>query len=211
MSKALTAHDNPFLRLRVAPLSYDGVGRLTGTRDTNYAAAELDRAILVYDPVGNPILKVTADGAHTMTYDAANQLLSEDHPLAGIKTWSYDPAGNRLSQDFTQVGVRTHTSWTYDPADQLLVQDASGQLTTFLFDQAGNQQEESGPSGRTTYTWNQENRLVEVAQPDGSRSTMSYRADGLRYQLWEDGQDLRMAWDSQGTSGYQDLLEENQP
>jgi hypothetical protein len=40
---------------------------------------------------------------------------------------------------------------------------------------------------------------------------MSYRADGLRYRLWDAEADLRMVWDSQGTSGYQDLLEESEP
>lgn len=40
---------------------------------------------------------------------------------------------------------------------------------------------------------------------------MSYRADGLRYRLADAEKDLRMVWDSQGTSGYQDVLEENQP
>src|SRR5438309_438787 len=62
------------------------------------------------DAVDNPVKQVTLDGVDTMTYDAANQLLSEYHPIAGVKTWSFDPVGNRLNQDFTQVGVRTLTN-----------------------------------------------------------------------------------------------------
>lgn len=65
-----------------------------------------------YDQVGNPVLKVTADGRHTMNYDVLDPLLSEDHPLAGRQTWTYDRAGNRLSEDQTQMGVRTLTNWT---------------------------------------------------------------------------------------------------
>jgi YD repeat-containing protein len=34
-----------------------------------------------------------------MTHDAANQLLTKYHPLAGVKAWAFDLAGNRSSQD----------------------------------------------------------------------------------------------------------------
>jgi len=37
---------------------------------------------------------------------------------------------------------------------------------------------------------------------------MSYRTDGLRYQLYDSEGDKRMLWDSQGSSGFGDLLEE---
>jgi hypothetical protein len=37
---------------------------------------------------------------------------------------------------------------------------------------------------------------------------MSYWADGLRSRLWHSEGDKQMVWDSQGSSGYQDLLEE---
>jgi len=124
---------------------------------------------------------------------------------------TFRTAGNRLSQDATWQGIRTLTNWSYDAADQLMVQNAAGQLTTFQFDAAGNQQEESAPEGRTTYAWNQENRLLEIALPGGERNTMSYRADGLRFRLSDSEGDRRMVWDSQGSSGYQDLLEENVP
>jgi hypothetical protein len=40
------------------------------------------------------------------------------------------------------------------------------------------------------------------------RNTMSYRADGLRAHLVDAEGDHPMVWDSQGSSGYQDLLEE---
>src|SRR5262249_39281780 len=100
-----------------------------------------------YDAVGNPVVKVTLDGRHTMTYDLTNQLLSEYHPLAGVKTWTFDPAGNRLSQDWTQAGVRSLTNWVYDAADELVTETTGASVTTFTFDQAGNEQVVSAPGG----------------------------------------------------------------
>jgi len=43
------------------------------------------------------------------------------------------------------------------------------------------------------------------------RNTMQYRPDGLRSRLVDTEGDKRMVWDSQGSSGYVDLLEENLP
>lgn len=76
---------------------------------------------------------------------------------------------------------------------------------------AGNQQVVQAPAEVTTYGWDSENRLREIALPSGVRNTMLYRADGLRFQFWDEEGDKRMVWDSQGTSGYQDLLQERLP
>jgi YD repeat-containing protein len=194
----------------VFTVAYDAAGRLIGVRHRDAAGALIDECQLLYDAAGNPILKVTVDGRHTMAYDAANQLLAENHPLGGAKTWTFDPVGNRLSQDQTQVGVRTETLWVYDAADQLQTQTAAGQVTTFVFDAAGNQAVEIAQNGeRTTNVWDVENRLREIVLPGGERNTMAYRADGLRHRLHDSEGNKLKIWDRLGTSGYQDLLEEN--
>ena len=92
-----------------------------------------------------------------------------------------------------------------------MLQSANGLLTTFTFDAAGNQAEESAPTGRTTYVWDPDNRLRQLLLPGGERQTMSYRSDGLRTALQDEEGDKRMVWDSQGSSGYQDVLEERTP
>ena len=66
-------------------------------------------------------------------------------------------------------------------------------------------------AGRTTYAWDPDNRLRQLLLPGGERQTMSYRSDGLRTALQDEEGDKRMVWDSQGSSGYQDLLEERTP
>jgi RHS repeat-associated protein len=107
--------------------------------------------------------------------------------------------------------VRTVTDWSYDGADQLVTETEGAAVTAYAFDRNGNQQVVTAPDGsRTTYAWDPENRLTEIALADGSRNTMSYRAlDGLRHRLFDSEGDKRMVWDSQGSSGYKDLLEES--
>jgi hypothetical protein len=45
----------------------------------------------------------------------------------------------------------------------------------------------------------------------GRHGAMSCRAYGLRSRLWDSDGDKRMVWDSQGSSGYVDLLDERLP
>jgi YD repeat-containing protein len=71
-------------------------------------------------------------------------------------------------------------------------------VTAPTYDAAGNQREESAPSGRTTYTWDSESRLLEIVLPTGARNTMSYRTDGLRYRLSDSEGDKRRGGDKTG-------------
>jgi len=54
-------------------------------------------------------------------------------------------------------------------------------------------------------------QLLELTLPRGRRNTMLYRWDGLRTKLHDSEGDKRMVWDSEGGSGYQDLLDERMP
>ena len=50
--------------------------------------------------------------------------------------------------------------------------------------------------------------LGEIPLPNRARHTMSYRTDGLRYQLHDSEGGKRRIWDSQAGSGSGGLLEE---
>jgi RHS repeat-associated protein len=188
--------------------TYDPMGRAIGVLHRDGGGATLDQSLLSYDPVGNPLTKRTLDGIHTMVYDGVNQLLAENHPVAGVQTWSYDLAGNRLSCDRTQAGIRTLTSWAYDVADQILTETTGTAVITCLYDAAGNQQVAQSPTGITTQIWDNKNCLVGVQLPTGVLNTMSYREGGLRYRLVDSEGDKQMVWDSLGMSGQADLVEE---
>jgi RHS repeat-associated protein len=150
----------------------------------------------------------------TYTYDAASQLLVENHDIRGITTCSYDSAGNQ-----TLVATpTTRGTLTCDAADQL-INDAEAlpyqgafvpwaTSATFGYDGNGNRQRED--LGRrldsgwinwsTTYTWDPGNHLLQVTHSSGSTGTdqtNSYRPDGLRHRKTEGANAFQMVWDRQ--------------
>ena len=70
--------------------------------------------------------------------------------------------------------------YSYGPANQLDVARTSTDRTTYLYDANGNQQIEIAPAGRTTNTWDYENKQIQIALPTGGRVTSTYTPDGLR-------------------------------
>src|SRR5207244_2940425 len=81
-------------------------------------------------------------------------------------------------------------------------------VTTYVFDQAGNEQAVQTPTGLTTNVWDTENRLTGVQMPTGRLNTMAYRVDNLRHQLVDSEGSKLMAWDEMGYTGYVDLVQE---
>jgi RHS repeat-associated protein len=171
---------------RVTGYTYDNAARLTGTdlpngvhaaRSYNNAdqllaiahskgGSNLVTASYALDAVGNRQARIETVGAgapltDNYGYDNLYQLTSANYgePAYPDQTYSYDPAGNR-----TQIveGL-TPTNYTYDAADRLLT--AGG--TAYAFDANGNQVRE----GNRTFTYDRENRLIQVADwttsPDG--------------------------------------------
>lgn len=138
---------------------------------------------------------------------------SVNHLPARLQAWTYDPEGNRTSQDRTQVRVRSLTNRTQDAADHLVTETAAGGSDHVHLGRNGEPKAGAGAGRRgvTTYTWNSENRLLEIGPAEGSRNTMLYHRDGLRTKPHDSAGDTWMARDAEGSSGYQDLLDERQP
>jgi YD repeat-containing protein len=75
------------------------------------------------------------------------------------------------------------------------IQQGSG-VTTVAYDANGNQVGENLLGSLTTYSFDNENRLVGVAFSNDTRSTYSYAGDGLRRSAFEAGGTLTMfIWD----------------
>ena len=66
-------------------------------------------------------------------------------------------------------------------------------LTTYAYDATGNQTEENLNGSRTTYVYDNENRLTGMRYPDATRSTYTYaggfpvQGEGLRRSAQEPG------------------------
>ena len=85
---------------------------------------------------------------------------------------------------------------SFDAANRLVSIQQGATKTTVTYDANGNLTEENANGSRTTNVWDQENRLVGVRYPAGTRSTYTYEADGLRRSKHEPGGDLTtMIWD----------------
>jgi YD repeat-containing protein len=113
-------------------------------------------------------------------YDAASRLTGitykqDGTTLLGDLTYEYDSAGNRtkISGSFARTGIPQGISST--------AYNVANHKTTFgdkalTYDNNGNLQTITDPSGTTTYTWNARNQLVGISGPT---VTASFVYDGL--------------------------------
>lgn len=133
-------------------------------RQVNYTYDELYR--LTEENINN------GERVLAYTYDSVGNRLTKDDSLAGLTTYTYDANDRLLSEVLTQAGVTVHTiTYTYDDNGNLL---SRTQVT-------------DAASETTTYTWNDDDRLVAVATPDGSSVTYEYDEEGIRVSSTVDG------------------------
>ena len=103
--------------------------------------------------------------------------------IAGRTTLTYDLVGRRL----TQQTPTTLSQFAYDASDALTTLTSNGNQTIYGYDNNGNRTNRSGPAGFFAYSWDDQDRLVEVASPTAGTFTMGYGYDGLR--LWQQNGD----------------------
>ncbi len=204
--------------------SYDGADRLTQLASATPAGSPLTSFSYRYDHTVNRLGVTEVDGSLiTWSYDRTYQLTNESGAVvpsldwvdftlpqwqaftlpqwqtftldatsgSGSTTYTYDPVGNRLIKNASGA----LTTSVYDAANQLKTSVSSSGVTTFTYDLAGNQHIQQAPTGVTTSTWNNENRRTLVALPSGVLNTFSYNGDGLRAQLQNSTGGSRMVWD----------------
>jgi YD repeat-containing protein len=178
--------------------AYDAAGRQTTQIELNASNAPIITMLDRYDAVGNRNGRIKDGVNTTWTYDDLYRLLGQQEALA-YATYSYDSAGNIL--------VKWHQgsdpmSFVYDAANRIVTMQQGAVLTSFSYDDAGNQIEENAGGIRTTYVFDGENRLVQVVNSDGTRSTYAYSGGfpvdvaGLRRSAHEAGVSLTtFVWD----------------
>jgi hypothetical protein len=135
-----------------------------------------------------------------LSYDALNQLIVEDAPIAGRVTWSYDPGRNRA----TQVSPTGTVTYSYDATDALIKTEAGAVVTTISYDENGCRIKEQQGAQLTTYTWDPSDRLLTLRLPSGAILTNSYRADGLRHRKLEGSATQQMVWDGRDVLAWVD-------
>jgi RHS repeat-associated protein len=155
---------------KVTTKTYDDVGRLATVQD---AMVPSDITRYNYDLNGN--LKQITDAAGRITtygYDELNRLGSRALPIGMSETYTYDHVGNMLTKiDFNNFT----TTYGYDQINRLLSKTPqTGTGITFAPTPTGKVGAMTDPSGSTTLTYDNRDRLKTKQTPEG---TLNYTYD----------------------------------
>ena len=107
-----------------------------------------------YLPTGNISAKNTEHGNYTYQYDELYRLTGATSP-SDTESFTYDPVGNRL----TSAGVEG--SWAYNENSELLSYDA----VSYEYDANGTITSKTDQTGTTTFTYDVDNRLIQIRNP----------------------------------------------
>ena len=132
-----------------------------------------------YDGVGNVdsiIDHIDSQSNSTMQYDSLDRLTVADGPW-GAGSFTYDSIGNRTSKDINGQNI----TYTYGTSDN--------RLSGFSYDANGNILDD----GTFTYTYDSENRLIEVTNGTDV-ITYGYDGDGRRISQTINGETTIFAY-----------------
>ncbi|AJQ29481.1 RHS repeat-associated core domain-containing protein [Pelosinus fermentans] len=131
-----------------------------------------------YDGNGNRTVKEQLRGTTHYTYDGLNRLAQVQYPDYGEELF-YDKAGNRSRRIVNGI----EEQYTYDARNRLTSHTKQGQTAQYTYDKAGNLLSD----GDKQYTYDSFNRTTRVETKDGQNQINRYDAEGLRYELEENG------------------------
>ncbi|MGD0441859.1 MAG: beta-propeller fold lactonase family protein [Acidimicrobiales bacterium] len=179
--------------------TYNGSGELTSQAvpaatgsgvetTTNYYDAD-GNMIAVTGPNGNPNTcnPVTTSGCADTTYnvyDEQNRELSTTNPSGNETQYTYDPDGVQL----TETQSSSTGTYTYNGAGQVIqisytdgtptvsYQYTSGGQVCWMYQGSSTNSCSSPPSGATTYTYDNNGRLVSTTNAAGATVTYGYDA-----------------------------------
>jgi RHS repeat-associated protein len=141
----------------VVSWSYDNTYQLTNERRSG---ANAYNVTYTYDAVGNRTVKEDSGARTTYTYNAGNELVTEQSPTAPT-SYTYDANGNTTVKN--EAGTRT--TYTYDPENRLTQVDTAASSVTYTYDGEGLRR--TGPGVK--YVWDDQNILLET---DNAGSTV---------------------------------------
>jgi RHS repeat-associated protein len=153
----------------VTSYNYDAASRLTNLTTQNSQPVTLNSYIYTYDEVGNRTSMTDEYGTSTYQYDDVYRLTNATHPQAynPTETFTYDDVGNRPTSHLS-------SDYVYDNLNRLREDDTY----TYTYDNNGNltSKVDKVSSATTTYQYDGENRLIQVATPT---DFVDYQYDGF--------------------------------
>ena len=136
----------------------------------------------LYDGNGNRTLKRQLGGDTLYHYDPLNQLKKVEYPSYTEELF-YDKAGNRTRR----IASGVEELYQYDPRNRLTAFTKGGVTTMFQYDHAGNLLVDD----KARYSYDAFNRTEKAETFDGHIQLNRYDAEGLRYEMEENGNLVR--------------------
>jgi large repetitive protein len=126
-----------------------------------------------YSPAGNVTAKNTDQWNYVYQYDPLYRMVGASYP-SDTESFTYDSVGNRL----TSADVAGN--WAYDQNNELLGYDA----VSYDYDGNGNTTSKTDPSGMTIFSYDFDNRLVQIRNPQ--LGICNYYYDPFGKRLWKE-------------------------
>ena len=115
-------------------------------------------------------------------YDVRGQLLEERRNGASV-CYAYDKAGNRIRKTDAQGEIR----YLYNEKNQLVEEESPADRKQFSYDRQGGIIEEKNLAGIRLFSYNSRHQQTRVEIENGSVQENRYDAEGLRFELLENG------------------------
>ena len=115
-------------------------------------------------------------------YDVRGQLLEERRNGASV-CYAYDKAGNRIRKTDVQGEIR----YLYNAKNQLTAEESPADRKQFSYDRQGGIIEEKNAAGIRLFSYNSRHQQTRVETETGSVQENRYDAEGLRFELLENG------------------------
>ena len=151
---------------------YDGNGNRTAKTGTQAALGGITSEITA----GNNALDISYN------YDVRGQLLEERRNGASV-CYAYDKAGNRIRKTDVQGEIR----YLYNEKNQLIEEESPADRKQFSYDRQGGIIEEKNAAGIRRFSYNSRHQQTRVETETGSVQENRYDAEGLRFELLENG------------------------
>ena len=151
---------------------YDGNGNRTAKTGTQATLGGITSEITT----GNNALDLS------YAYDVRGQLLEERRNGASV-CYAYDKAGNRIRKTDAQGEIR----YLYNEKNQLVEEESPADRKQFSYDRQGGIIEEKNAAGIRRFSYNSRHQQTRVETETGSVQENRYDAEGLRFELLENG------------------------
>jgi len=155
--------------------TYDAASRLLSLVHTLNNSSRVDSYEYTYDRVGNRTSMTDLRGTHNDVYDEIYRLIEAIHPIPELPHENYvlDSLGNRVTSHISNTHI-------VDKMNRLL----EDEQYIYTYDNNGNQisKEDKATGDIWQYSFNAENKLMQVRRPDGSIVKFKYDGLGRRYE-----------------------------